>query len=126
MICLLAVVVFGILGIFSATHRRLALEALQCVFRRIRLKPCVSGLDIRLKSQVTGWLMRGSPVVARFTFRYFELLSWAFTILMLASLVLTALGIYNYLVYDNCGGPGATGPCLWAVASPSLLLPEFR
>jgi hypothetical protein len=113
MICLIALVVFGILGIFSATHRRIALEAFECIFRRIRLKPCYSGLDKKLKSQITGKLMRKNPKLARFTFRHFEAISWIFTILMLISIIYSAIGIYNFVMYGNCRGENSQEACIY-------------
>ena len=113
MICILALIVFGILGIFSATHRKIALEAFDCVFRRITLRKCETGLDKRLKSQIIGKLMRRNPAVARFTFRHFESISWFFTILFVASLVYTGIGGYNYYLYGNCNGPNEDGFCIF-------------
>ncbi len=120
MICLLALVVFGILGIFSARYRVIAREALDCVFRRVTFRKCASGLDSRLRSQVAGILMRRSPWAAGFVYRRFEILSWIFTAVMVWSLVVSAISVYNYAVYGNCNGktngesfcifdPGGTG-----------------
>jgi hypothetical protein len=113
MICILALVTFGIIGIFSATHRKIALEAFDCVFRRVTLRKCESGLDKRLKSQITGKLMRKNPTVARFTFKHFEMISWFFTILFIVSLVYTGIGGYNYYLYGNCNGPNEEGFCIF-------------
>jgi len=113
MICLIALVVFGILGIFSATHRKIAREALDCVFRRLTIRKCTSGLDKRLKSQITGKLMSKSPRLAKFTYRNFELISWVLTILMVLSLFYTGLGIYNFAKYGNCNGAGSSEACFY-------------
>lgn len=51
-LCLVALVVFGILGIFSAKYRELAKEAFGCFFKTIQLKPCDSKLDQRIKSSL--------------------------------------------------------------------------
>ncbi len=109
--CLLALVVFGIMGIFSATHRDIAREALDCVFKRIRFKPCESGLDKRLKSQVIGKLMKHSPRIAGFGFRYFEVISWVFTILMFGSMIWSGLSVYRFAVYGNCHGANSQEEC---------------
>ena len=113
MICLIALVIFGILGIFSVTHRKIALEAFDCVFRRITIRKCTSGLDKRLKSQITGKLMRKSPRVARFTFKYFEIISWFFTIIMIVSIIYTGIGAYNFVIYGNCNGPHSDKFCIY-------------
>ncbi|MBS1266295.1 MAG: hypothetical protein MAG795_00262 [Candidatus Woesearchaeota archaeon] len=113
MICILAMIVFGILGIFSATHRKIALEAFDCVFRRVTLRKCETGLDKRLKSQITGKLMRKNPTVARFTFRHFEGISWFFTVIFIVSIIYTGIGGYNYYLYGNCNGPNEDGFCIF-------------
>jgi protein-disulfide isomerase len=105
MICFIALFVFGILAIFSATYRPIAKEAFDCVFRRITFRKCETGLNTKLKSQITGSFMRISPGFSRFVYRYFEVISWFFTILLIASLVYSAIGMYNYAIYGNCSGP---------------------
>jgi len=117
MICIIALVVFGILGIFSVSHRKIAAEALDCVFRRVTFRKCTTGLDKRLKSQITGRLMKKSPKIARFTFRHFEVISWFFTILLFASLISSGFSIYNFTVYGNCNGPESTGFCVLDIAN---------
>ena len=113
MICLIALLVFGILGIFSASHRKIALEAFDCVFRRLTIRKCTSGLDKRLKSQITGKLMKKSPKIARFTYRNFELISWFFTIILILSLVYTGIGAYNFAMYGNCHGKNSQEACVY-------------
>ncbi|MFH1056630.1 MAG: thioredoxin domain-containing protein [Candidatus Micrarchaeota archaeon] len=110
-LCIVALVVFGILGIFSAKHRVLAKEAFQCVFRMVTLRPCESSFDERLKAQILSKTISFSPSLARGVNRHFQLLSWFFTILFFASLAYSALGVYNYWAYGNCNGPDSTGFC---------------
>ena len=109
MICILALVVFSILAIFSASYRPLAGEAFDCVFRKVTFRKCRTNLDQRLKSQITGKLMRRHPLIARFVYKRFEILSWIFVILFIASLAYSAYGGYNYALYGNCYGPEDTG-----------------
>ena len=120
MICLIALLVFGILGVFSATHRKIAIEAFECVFKRIRLKPCDSGLDKRLKSQITGKLIKRNSWLARFIFRHFEAISWFFTILMIVSIVYSGAGIYNFAIYGNCNGEDSQETCIYAGLADTL------
>ncbi|MBR9676795.1 DsbA family protein [Candidatus Woesearchaeota archaeon] len=103
-ICVIALVVFSVLGIFSASHRKIAKEAFDCVFRRLTLRKCETGLDKRLKSQITGSLMLKAPRVAKFTYKNFEVLSWILTILLIASLGYSTFGAYNFVRYGNCNG----------------------
>lgn len=102
MICIIALVVFGILGIFSATHRALAKEAFNCVFKRVTLRKCTTGFDVKMKSGITGFILKCSPKIASFTYKYFEILSWIFIILSVISLVLVAQTAYNIIVYGTC------------------------
>ena len=120
MICIIALVVFGILGIFSAYYRALAKEAFGCVFNKIRLKPCDSNLDERLKGTISGKMMNLHPAAARFTFRHFELLSWIFLILTVLSIGYIIYGGYNYYVYGNCNGPGSSAFCIISEVSNQL------
>lgn len=117
MICLLALIVFGILGIFSATHRKIAKEAFSCVFRRITLRKCETGLDKRLKSQLTGMFMRKAPRAASFVYKNFEIISWAFTILLVASLVFTGIGAVNLITYGSCDPHSTT--CIFSPEEPT-------
>ena len=101
MICIIALVVFSILGIFSATHRKIAIEAFDCVFRKITLRKCQTGLDKRLKSQITSSIMRKNRNIGKFIYQNFEVISWLFTILMLVSLFFSGQGIYYYAKYGK-------------------------
>lgn len=113
MICIIALVVFGILGIFSATHRKVAFEAFNCVFRKATLRKCNSDLDKRLKSQIIAKIMNKSPKTANLVYKNFEIISWIFTIVMIVSLIYTILGGYNFYMYGNCNGPNQEGFCIF-------------
>ncbi|MFH1172201.1 MAG: hypothetical protein ABIH55_00890 [Nanoarchaeota archaeon] len=101
-ICIAAAVILGIMGIFSAKYRRWAKEAFSCVGRRLTLRPCESSFNQRVKAKVSGKLMNRSPGGARFVNKHFEAISWVFTIILFASLALTALTVYNLAVYGTC------------------------
>jgi len=111
MICLIALVAFSILGIFSASHRKIALQAFDCVFRRITLRECQSGLDRKLRNSIIGTISRKNVRLANFVYRNFEIISWIFTVLMILSIIFTARGIYYYAVYGNCNGQGSSAFC---------------
>jgi len=116
MICFIALIVFGILGIFSATHRKIAIEAFDCVFKRITLRKCTTGLDVRLKSKIAGKLLQKSPKLGKLIYQKFEIFSWLFTVLLILSIVWTGISGYNYYVYGNCNGPSVedqSGLCLF-------------
>ncbi|MBT3416719.1 hypothetical protein HON86_00540 [Candidatus Woesearchaeota archaeon] len=104
MICLLSLIVFGILAIFSASYRPLAKEAFDCVFRRMTLRKCQSGLDVKVKSKIVGRLIGKSTKLAKGVHKYFEVISWFFVILFFVSLFFSGQALYNVIVYDNCNG----------------------
>ena len=113
MICVIALVVFGILGIFSARYRIIAKEALDCVFRRVTFRKCTTGLDKRLKAQITGKLMAKHHGTGRFIYKNFEIISWFFLLLLFTSLFFTAQGAYLFAKYGNCNGPDGTKFCIF-------------
>ena len=100
-ICIVALVVFSVLGIFSATYRKLAKEAFSCVGRMLIFQPCKTNLDQRIKSKVAIKLMR-IPPLARFFYKNFKMLSWIFTISFFVSMIYSFYGIYNLIVYGSC------------------------
>jgi hypothetical protein len=102
MICVVALFVFAVLGLFSAGYRSLAREAFNCVFLRMTLRPCDTGFDRKMKMKLVGKLMTKNRKIAGFVFRHFELLSWGFTAIFFASLIITANSIYNLAVYGTC------------------------
>lgn len=117
-ICLVALVVFAILSIFSAKYRLLAKDAFRCVFRMITFRPCDVQLEQRIKSKVTAKLMKGSPTVARVFYKHFKAISWIFTIAFFASLIYSSYGIYNLIVYQACDPSSST--CIITGAGVSL------
>ncbi len=119
MICLIALVVFSVMGIFSVKYRQLSAKAFDCVFRRMTLRPCQSGLDRQVKTSLIGFFSRKNIMLARFVARYFEILSWAFTILMLLSFVFSIRGVYFYVVYGNCNGANSDDFCVFDALNPN-------
>ncbi|MEM4259328.1 MAG: thioredoxin domain-containing protein [Candidatus Pacearchaeota archaeon] len=117
-ICIIALPIFAILGLFSLKYRVLAAEAFRCLFKTIQLKPCDSGLDNRIKSKFTAKLMWW-PWLARTFYNYFEVLSWIFVILALLSMLGVGYGIYNYAVYGNCNGPDSPNFCVYNIVHPN-------
>jgi protein-disulfide isomerase len=111
MICVIALIIFSILGIFSITYRNLAKEAFDCVFRRITLRPCNTGFDQKIKSKIVAKLLNRSVFAARIFNKHFEIFSWIFLILMIWSAFWTIKGGYNYYLYGSCNGLNQSGFC---------------
>ena len=104
MFCIIAFVILAILGIFSASNRVLAKEALDCVFRRVTLRPCNTGFDEKMKAKILGSVITRSETAARLINKNFELLSWIFFILMLGSSIWALRGVYLFYVTGSCNG----------------------
>jgi hypothetical protein len=111
MFCLLALIVFSILGLFSATHRELAKEAFDCVFRRITLRPCRTGFDKKIKGKIIGRLINRSPKLAKGLNRFWEPLSWILVIVFFVSLFLSGRTVYNLVKYKTCN-PADPASCV--------------
>jgi protein-disulfide isomerase len=113
MFCIVAFIVLSILGIFSATNRQLARESLDCVFRRITLRPCTTGFDEKIKSKILGSVINRSEGLARFLNKNFEVLSWVFFILLLGSSIWSVRGLYLFYVSGSCNGLNQSAFCVF-------------
>jgi len=121
MLCIVAMIVFGILGLFSAKYRKLAKEAFSCVFRQATLRPCVSGFDQELRAKTASKLMK-FPRLAKFTYKHFTALSWLFTITFFLSLGYTGYSLYNLAVHGTCDP--ITGHCVFTPQNTSNVPPN--
>jgi protein-disulfide isomerase len=113
MFCIIALIVLSILGIFSASNRALAKEALDCVLRRVTLRPCNTGFDEKMKARILGSVINRSEKAARFLSRYFELLAWSFFVLLLASGIFAIRGFYLFYTTGSCNGLNSTALCVF-------------
>jgi len=111
-LCIVALVVFAILGIFSARYRALAGEAFACVGRKLTMRPCESGLEDRIKAKIMATTINRSPRLAGMVNRHFELLSWVFTLLFFASFAYSAYAVYNLATLGTCDP--VSGQCVFA------------
>lgn len=115
MICIVALVVFAVLGLISAKYRSYFFEALDCVTKRVTLRKCTTSFDKKMKMKITTRLANLNKPFGGFVFKHFELISWIVTFLMIASLIWTAwvgfTGIYNWYYYGNCNGPESSELC---------------
>ena len=113
MFCIASFIVLSILGIFSATNRQLAKEALDCVFHRVTFRPCTTGFDKKMKAKLVGGLLTRSVPVAKFISRYFEVISWIFVVLFILSLAFGIRGLVFYYTTGSCNGLNSTGLCVF-------------
>jgi membrane associated rhomboid family serine protease len=113
MFCIVAFIILAILGIFSASNRSLAKEAFDCVLRRVTLRPCNTGFDEKMKARILGSVITRSETAARVINLNFELLSWAFFILTLASTIYSARSLYLFYVTGSCNGLNQAAFCVF-------------
>lgn len=109
--CIVALIVFGIMGIFSASQRALAREAFDCVFRRVTFRPCHTGFQEKVKGKLLAKVLKRSTFWARVLNKYYEIFSWIFFILMVGSTIWVLRGVYNFYVFGSCNGLNASGFC---------------
>ena len=112
-ICFVALPVAAVMSVVSVKYRPLAKEAFDCVFRKLTLRKCNTGLDVRLKSSITSAFLKANRPVGKFIHKYFEPISWLFVILTLTSGIGTIYGGYNFYLYGNCNGPQDSGFCIF-------------
>jgi hypothetical protein len=111
--CLLALITFAILGIFSASHRRLAKEAFSCVFRRLTLRPCETNFNEKVRAKIVGGVLKRSQLAARLLNKHFEVIAWIFFIMAVASTGYILWGGYNFYMYGSCNGLNESGFCMF-------------
>ena len=109
--CIIALIVFGIMGIFSASQRALAREALGCVFRRVTFRPCNTSFQEKVKGKLLAKVLKRSAFLAKVLNKYYEIFSWIFFILMVGSTIWVFNGVYNFYVYGSCNGLNESGFC---------------
>ena len=111
MLCVASLVVLGLLSLFSAKYRGPAKEALDCVFRRVTLRPCNTGFDVKVRSSIVSTLLTKSPRMARFFNQRFELLSWIFVLIFVISLGWSVRSVYLFWSTGSCNGLNQSGFC---------------
>ncbi len=113
MFCIVAAVVLSVLGIFSAANRRLAKEALDCVFHRITFRPCTTGFDEKMKAKILGKMINRSERATRFLSKNFEILSWTFFVVLLAASIFMLRGLYLFYTTGSCNGVNSSAFCIF-------------
>lgn len=119
-LCWIALPFLAIMGIFSVRYRKLAVESFDCLFRNVTFRKCRSGFDERIKSDITGRLMKISPVLGRGFYRNYKIIVIIILIITILSFYFSAVGIYNYVMYGNCNGENSNGFCVIGSVEDSL------
>ncbi len=124
--CIIALIVFGIMGIFSASHRSLAKEAFSCVFKRVTFRPCDSNFKEKIKSKILSKLINRSVFLTKLVNKNYELLSWVFFILVIGSTIWVLRGGYNFYIYGSCNGLNQSGFCAFDPHGENNKTSEFE
>lgn len=109
---LIALPIFAVMGIFSVRYRKLAMDALECIFKTATFRKCHTGLDTKVKSHITGSILKVSPLLAKFVSKHFVFFSWVTFILFWGSLAMVPSGVgsvMNYIEYGTCYAPEESG-----------------
>ena len=112
-LCWIALPILAMLSIFSAKYRRLTKESFECLFKTIVFKKCQSKLDQKIRSDISGTILRFSPSLAKAVYKYYIIFTLAFMALFIWSLIIGGIGVYNYVQYGNCNGPDSDGFCIF-------------
>lgn len=111
MICVVSLIVFSVLGIFSAKYRKLAKQAFECVTNKGTGNPCDVNFDRKIRNKVITKALNIDTRLASFIQSYFALISAIFLLLLIGSFIASSIGIYNWLIHGNCQGAQATTGC---------------
>jgi hypothetical protein len=123
--CIVAMIVFGVLGIFSAKYRTYAREAFRCFARMATLRPCNTTFDEEMKAKITAKLIKRSPRLARNVHAHFGKISLVFAIVLFASLGYSAYGLYNLAVHGTCD-PAHPDQCIFNPNDPKTASCPFE
>jgi len=123
--CIVAMVVFGFMGIFSAKYRTYAREAFRCFARLATLRPCNTSFDEEMKAKITARVMQRSPKLAGFTYKHFSAVSLVFAVMMFASLGYTAYSVYNLVTVGTCD-PAHPEECVFNPDNPNMITCPFE
>ena len=118
--CIVGLVIFGVLGIFSAKYRRYFRESLHCMKRQLTLRPCDTQFDQEMKSKIAASAGKKSERLGRFIYKRFALLSWIMIIMLAASIAMIGFGVYSYIAFGNCNGPDSSDFCIFGVLGGSV------
>lgn len=106
-LCLVALLVFSVMSLWSAKYRPLAKQAFKCFTKTLTLSPCDMAFEQRVKAKVTAKLLKVWPALARLFYSNFRIFAWIFTLSFFISLGYTVYSFYNFAVYGSCE-PGGT------------------
>jgi hypothetical protein len=86
---------------------------LDCVLRRVTLRPCNTGFDEKMKAKILGKVIMRSEGLARFISKRFEVLAWIFFFIFLAASVFSVRGLVLFYTTGSCNGLNEQAFCVF-------------
>ena len=108
MFCIAAFIVLAIISIFSASHRKLAKQALSCTLRRVTLRPCDSSFKEETKNKLLSHVANKTPKLVKAADIGIEIASFLLVILTIWSLAITVESGLNLFVWGTCNPSNAS------------------
>jgi hypothetical protein len=101
-LCIIALAVFSIMGLFSAKYRQYAKESFKCVFNMALLRPCEVDMERRIKNRFIITLSNIHAPSAKFANQNFKAISIVFVVLLFASSIYSAISVFNLITLGTC------------------------
>lgn len=95
--CLGSFLILLIPSIFSKKLRQTAIEAFNCISKKIALKPCDVSLDDKVRAKLLSKTAISHPRLARFIAYYFEVISYIVFFIIFAAVFFLSKKVYLLL-----------------------------
>lgn len=102
MFCIAAFIVLAVIGIFSASQRKLAKKAWDCTFRRITFRPCDTSFKEDAKNKLLSHVAKRTPKLVKAADIGIEVASFLLVVLTVWSLLSVMYSGLNLFVWGTC------------------------
>ncbi|MDK2899231.1 MAG: hypothetical protein PWQ10_418 [Patescibacteria group bacterium] len=119
MFCIAAFIVLAVISIFSASHRKLAKQALSCTLHRVTLRPCDSSFKEETKNKILSHVANKTPRLVKTADIGIEVASFLLVIFTVWSLIVTVESGLNLFVWGTCN-PSNASSCSLSSESCSI------
>lgn len=110
MFCIAAFIVLAIIGLFSASHRKLVKKAWNCTIRRVTFRPCDTSFKEETKSKLLSHVAKRTPKLVKTADIGIEIASFALVFLTIWSLFTAFEAGLNLFVWGTCN-PSQASSC---------------
>lgn len=108
MFCIAAFIVLTIIGIFSASQRKLAKKAWGCVVRRVTFRPCDTSFKEETKNKILSHVANKTPRLVKVADIGIEIASFVLVVLTVWSLFSVLVSGLNLYVWGTCNPSDAS------------------